>query len=94
MRRERRYGAFSRTIALPDGVDPKKIKATTADGILEIAGPAAQGGGGGAGHHHPDRGRLAIVRPARIQATARRPSPGRPAINDPGLLSPAETRPC
>lgn len=36
VRRERRYGAFSRTMALPEGVDPKKIKATTADGVLEI----------------------------------------------------------
>jgi HSP20 family protein len=39
VRRERRYGAFSRTMALPDGVDPKKIKATTSDGVLEIAVP-------------------------------------------------------
>ena len=39
VRRERRYGAFSRTMALPEGVDPKKIKATTADGVLEIKVP-------------------------------------------------------
>ena len=39
VRRERRYGAFSRTMALPDGVDPKKIKATTSDGVLEIRVP-------------------------------------------------------
>jgi HSP20 family protein len=39
VRRERRYGAFSRTMTLPDGVDPKKIKATTADGVLEITVP-------------------------------------------------------
>ena len=39
VRRERRYGAFSRTIELPEGVDPKKIKATTADGVLEITVP-------------------------------------------------------
>ncbi|HET9013072.1 MAG TPA: Hsp20/alpha crystallin family protein, partial [Gemmatimonadaceae bacterium] len=32
VRRERRYGAFSRTMALPDGVDPKKIRASTHDG--------------------------------------------------------------
>ena len=39
VRRERRYGAFSRRMALPDGVDPKKIKATTSDGVLEIRVP-------------------------------------------------------
>ena len=39
VRRERRYGAFSRSMALPDGVDPKKIKATTSDGVLEIKVP-------------------------------------------------------
>jgi HSP20 family protein len=39
VRRERRYGAFSRTMALPEGVDPKKIKATTSDGVLEILVP-------------------------------------------------------
>ena len=39
VRRERRYGAFSRTMALPEGVDPKKIKATTTDGVLEIKVP-------------------------------------------------------
>ena len=39
VRRERRYGAFSRTMPLPEGVDPKKIKATTHDGLLEVTIP-------------------------------------------------------
>jgi HSP20 family protein len=39
VRRERRFGAFSRTIALPDGVDPKRIKAKTRDGVLEVVVP-------------------------------------------------------
>lgn len=39
VRRERRYGAFSRAMALPEGVDPKKIKASTKDGVLEITIP-------------------------------------------------------
>lgn len=39
VRRERRYGAFSRTMPLPEGVDPKKIKATTSDGVLEVTIP-------------------------------------------------------
>jgi HSP20 family protein len=37
--RERRYGAFHRTLALPDGTDPKEIKATVNDGVLEILIP-------------------------------------------------------
>jgi HSP20 family protein len=39
VRRERRYGAFSRTVMLPEGVDPKTIKATTHDGLLEVTIP-------------------------------------------------------
>ena len=39
VRRERRYGAFSRTIALPDGVEAEKIEATTHDGVLEVTVP-------------------------------------------------------
>jgi HSP20 family protein len=39
LRRERRYGAFSRSIALPAGVDAKKIKANTRDGIVEVKIP-------------------------------------------------------
>ena len=39
VRRERRYGSFSRSMALPDGVDPKRIKASTHDGVLELTVP-------------------------------------------------------
>jgi HSP20 family protein len=39
LRRERRYGSFSRSMALPSGVDPKKIKAKTHDGIVEVTIP-------------------------------------------------------
>lgn len=39
VRRERRYGAFTRSMPLPEGVDPKKIKATTSDGVLELTIP-------------------------------------------------------
>jgi HSP20 family protein len=39
VRRERRYGAFSRSLALPAGVDAKKIKASTKDGVLEVTVP-------------------------------------------------------
>lgn len=39
VRRERRYGSFSRSLALPDGVEAKKIKAKTHDGVLEVTIP-------------------------------------------------------
>jgi HSP20 family protein len=39
VRRERRYGAFTRTIPLPEGVDASAIKATTREGVLEITVP-------------------------------------------------------
>jgi HSP20 family protein len=39
VRRERRFGSFSRSMALPDGVDAKKIKANAHDGVLEVTIP-------------------------------------------------------
>lgn len=39
VRRERRYGAFERRLPLPEGVDPKKVKAATKDGVLEVTVP-------------------------------------------------------
>lgn len=39
LRRERQYGAFSRSMALPDGVDAKKVKAKTRDGVVEVTVP-------------------------------------------------------
>jgi len=39
VRRERRYGAFSRSMALPAGVDASKIKAETHDGVVEVTIP-------------------------------------------------------
>jgi len=39
VRRERRYGSFSRSMALPPGVDAKKIKASTRDGVVEVTVP-------------------------------------------------------
>ena len=36
VRRERRYGAFSRSMPLPSDVDPKKITASTKDGVLQV----------------------------------------------------------
>ncbi len=39
LRRERRYGSFSRSMALPPGVEAKKIKATTHSGIVEVTIP-------------------------------------------------------
>jgi HSP20 family protein len=39
VRHERRYGSFTRSLALPDGIDPSQIKATTSNGVLEITIP-------------------------------------------------------
>jgi HSP20 family protein len=36
---ERSYGAFSRTLDLPEGVDPGAIKATLAKGVLKVSIP-------------------------------------------------------
>jgi len=38
-RTEREYGTFYRAIALPDGVKPEEVKATFAEGVLEISVP-------------------------------------------------------
>jgi len=39
LRRERRYGSLSRSMALPKGVDAKKIRASTHDGVVEVTVP-------------------------------------------------------
>jgi HSP20 family protein len=39
VRRERRYGSFSRSMALPVGVDAGKITAKTHDGVVELTIP-------------------------------------------------------
>lgn len=41
LRRERRSGVFYRSMALPAGVDPSKIKAKTKHGVLEVPIPLA-----------------------------------------------------
>lgn len=38
--RERRFGAFSRSIALPGGLQPDKAEATMEDGVLTLSSPA------------------------------------------------------
>lgn len=42
LRRERRFGSFSRSVALPAGVDAGDIQATTHDGVLEVRIPLPQ----------------------------------------------------
>ncbi len=39
LRRERRYGSFVRSLALPAGVDANQIKAKTSDGVVEVTIP-------------------------------------------------------
>lgn len=43
MRRERRYGSFSRSMMLPKGVKADDIQATSEDGVLEITIPLPKG---------------------------------------------------
>jgi HSP20 family protein len=43
LRRERRLGAFARSIALPPGVDVTQIKAETHDGVVELTVPLPKG---------------------------------------------------
>lgn len=42
MRRERRFGSFSRSMTLPAGVKATDIQSTTADGVLEVTIPLPQ----------------------------------------------------
>jgi len=44
VRRERSYGAFSRSLALPAGVDPRQVKAETKDGVVEVTIPMPEEG--------------------------------------------------
>lgn len=39
VRRERRYGGFSRSIGLPRGVSTDDVEATCSDGVLEVTVP-------------------------------------------------------
>ncbi len=39
---ERRYGAFSRSMALPSGLKPDKAEATMEDGVLTLTIPKAE----------------------------------------------------
>ncbi|MGZ5316763.1 MAG: Hsp20/alpha crystallin family protein [Solirubrobacterales bacterium] len=41
LNRERRYGSFSRSMALPGGVDPSKIEAKIENGVVEVTIPLA-----------------------------------------------------
>ena len=38
--RELSYGKFSRSMTVPDGIDPDKVKATFKNGVLEVTMPA------------------------------------------------------
>jgi len=39
--RESSYGAFERSLTIPEGVDPAAIKASYTDGVLEVHVPKA-----------------------------------------------------
>jgi HSP20 family protein len=41
-RTERTYGRFLRTILIPEGIDPKAVKATFTNGVLEVTLPVPE----------------------------------------------------
>jgi len=41
IRRERRYGSFSRSVVLPEGLEPDKAEASFEDGVLTLTIPKA-----------------------------------------------------
>ena len=43
LRRERRYGSFSRSMTLPAGVDSSKIEARVKHGVAEVTIPHSAG---------------------------------------------------
>lgn len=49
VRRERRYGSFSRTMAIPRGVTADDVEATIDDGVLVVTIPRPGDAGGGSG---------------------------------------------
>ena len=73
VRRERRYGAFSRTMALPEGVDPRRSRRppTTACWSHD---PAARDGRSGARDHQGHRGEAPMPRRATAPTPSRRPA--------------------
>lgn len=66
-RSERSYGAFYRTIALPDGVDTESAAANFRDGVLQIEMDAPQ---------RPSRGRTLQIGDSGANATTKRPTSG------------------
>lgn len=46
--RERSYGSYARSIRLPQGIDPAKVKADFAEGVLTVTAPKPAGGKAGA----------------------------------------------
>ncbi len=42
LRREIRYGAFERSVGLPEGIKAEDLKATYHDGVLELTAPMAK----------------------------------------------------
>ena len=64
---ERSFGSFSRSLTLPDGVDPDRIEAAFADGVLEVRIPKPE-------ERKPRRIEISKTsgngRPAEVEGTA------------------------
>lgn len=64
---ERRYGRFSRSVPLPEGVSPEDVRCTFQNGVLEITMPAPQ---------RERRGRRIEIHEGRTQPSGEQPKAG------------------
>ena len=80
VRRERRYGSFSRSMALPPGVDAEKDRGHDPRRRRRAADPAPRAGQEGAGDDHAQRGVMTggvspSPRPSSPRSSSRSPAP-------------------
>lgn len=62
-RTEREYGTFYRVVPLPEGVKPEEVKATFADGVLEVSVPLPA-------RAEPKTKKVEILEPVKAAKTA------------------------
>ena len=86
--RERRFGSFSRTITLPQGINAEQVQANYANGILKIEVPKAENAKPRritVGHHNGGQQQIdSHATSAKDQTMNRQASGGRMANNETG----------
>ena len=78
---ERAFGAFSRSLTLPEGVDAEAIRRASTSGVLEVRIPKPE-------QRKPRKIEIAVGRRSRARSRARAPAPSSAASR----LSPAGAR--